>query len=108
MGMNVQVFRWNLGDCTNNGESSNHNGFCVLNVEGPFEPSDDYPAARLLRHPTVKDHCFIVPDEKLKGGKPYMFGGNFAYTSDGRFHETVKKLTGAGGSFAVQIHDRVE
>lgn len=108
MGMYVQVFRSNLGDCTNGGESSKYNGFCLLNVEGPFEPSDDYPAARLLRHPTVNEHCFVVPDTKLKGSKPYMCGGNFAYTSDSRFHEAVKKLTGAGGSFAVSIHDRVE
>jgi len=108
MGLLVEVFRWSLGDCTNGGVSSKHNKLCLINVDGPFEPSDDAPAARIICHPTVKEHCYIVPETLLRGGPAFMAGGNFAYTSDSRFHEAVYRLTGTKGSFAVSIHDRVE
>jgi hypothetical protein len=37
-----------------------------------------------------------------------MSGGNFAYTCDTRFCESLRLLTGCSHSFPVSIHDRVE
>jgi hypothetical protein len=108
MGLMVEVFRWSLRDCTNGGASSKHNRLCITNMEGPFDPSDNCPAAQLVAHPTVKGHCYIVPQETLDSGRWYMMGGNFAHSSDSRFHEAIKKMTGNNGCFAVGIHDRVE
>jgi hypothetical protein len=34
MGMTVSVFRWGLGDCTNNGVSAVAGSLCVVNVRG--------------------------------------------------------------------------
>ena len=108
MGIIVQVYRWSLGDATNNGVSSRHNSLCVTNVEGPFEPSDASPAAQLVQHRSIGEHCYIVPQSVLDSGKWYMMGGNFAHSSDSRFREAVEKITDCEGSFAIAIHDRVE
>ena len=37
-----------------------------------------------------------------------MMGGNYAATSDSRFHEAVRRITGGGSYGAVPIHDRIE
>ena len=108
MGLIVQVFRWSLSDCTNGGVSSKHNQLCLTNVEGPFEPTDDAPAAVLMQHPSILQHCYIVPQELIDSGKAFMAGGNFAHTSDSRFWMAINKMTGTRGSFAVSIHDRTE
>jgi len=108
MGLLVEVYKWSLGDCTNGGVSSKHNKLCITNMEGPFEPRDDSPAAMLIQHPSVKEHCYIVPKELIDSGRIFMSGGNFAYSSDTRFWQAVNKLTGTKGSFAVSIHDRTE
>jgi hypothetical protein len=37
-----------------------------------------------------------------------MFGGNFGYSSDSRFSEAVRELTGSPHYGAVPIHDRFD
>lgn len=105
MGLRVEIFRWNLGDCSNNGVSGRFNTLTLTNVEGPFEPSDDAPAAQLLVRST--GNLMIKPDE-ISEGKWCMFGGAFAHSSDSRFTDTVRKLSGYNHSFPVAIFDRVE
>jgi hypothetical protein len=51
MGMTVSVFRWGLGDCTNNGVSAVAGSLCVVNVPGPFDPSPALPAVELVEGP---------------------------------------------------------
>ena len=104
MGMIVQIYRWTLDDCTNNGASNRCDTLTLTNVEGPFEPKDDAPAAKLLRCRT--GILAIVPDEIADRG--YMFGGNFAYSSDSRFHEAILSITGRRDTIAVPVFDRVE
>lgn len=106
MGLCVYVYRHGMSDCTNNGASARYDQLTVTNIEGPFEPTPDRPAAKLVRHPTMKGHCYIVPDEVAD--RWHMMGGNYAATSDSRFHQAVRDLVGISGSFAVGIHDRVE
>ena len=99
-------------DCTNGGESSYAKGFCVTNVDGPFNPCPYYPAAKLIKQEfgfgcSLK----IVPETKLD--KATSFGGNFASTSDSRFGDKCRKLMGKDignvyGLGPVPIHDRVE
>ena len=99
-------------DCTNGGESSYVKGFCVTNVDGPFNPCEDYPAAKLIKQEfgfgcSLK----IVPESKLD--KATSFGGNFASTSDSRFGDKCRELMGEDignvyGLGPVKIHDRVE
>jgi len=122
MGLNVYVFRWSLGDCSANGISSPGRAktgqLCLVNVEGPNEPSDAVPAAMLVHNNVFGDHRPLVkvvpatPDLTL-GWVPEtrwtMHGGNLASTSDSRFNQAVAKLLGVEcWSGAVNIHDRIE
>jgi hypothetical protein len=109
MGMTVSVFRWDLGDCTNNGVSAVAGSLCVVNVSGPFNPSPALPAVELVEGPGGRGHAIIRPVEAKKPGMVgAMFGGNFGYSSDSRFSEAVQKLTGSRHYGAVAIHDRYE
>ena len=112
MGLIVEVYRGAREyDCTNHGISSMYNELCLVNVDGPFEPSATVPAAILDSH---YPGCLrIVPAMKTAlGWVPYneqpMFGGNLGYTSDSRFPEACEKLLGHTFYGAVKIHDRFE
>jgi len=97
------------GDCTNNGISAKVAAICVLNVDGPFKPSADYPPALMIRRATVGNVVIVPCDENGVVKKGWsMFGGNFGYTSDSRFAEKVRELSGYQFSFPVAIHDRYE
>lgn len=104
MGMTVQIYRWALGDCTNNGASNRHDTLTLTNVEGPWEPTEKAPAAKLIRCKTGA--LAIVPDEIAE--RWHMFGGNFAYSSDSRFKDAVAKIVGHRDTWAVPVFDRVE
>ena len=107
MGLNVEVFRWGLGDCTNGGESAEVESVCVVNVGGPFNPGPDRPAFELVQGPGGQGHAILRPVKSREGIGP-MFGGNFGYSSDSRFSEAIQELTGSRHYGAVHIHDRYE
>jgi hypothetical protein len=109
MGMTVSVFRWGLGDCTNGGVSAGVGSLCVVNVPGPFDPCPAMPAFELVEGPGGRGHAILRPVEAKKPGMVGpMFGGNYAETSDGRFTEALRDLTGAKFYGAVPIFDRYE
>ena len=105
MGLIVNVLRANRADCTNGGISSKFDTLCVVNMDGPFEPTER--AAVLLTngpYDTKRLRPAILYGGKwvVDTGKLYANSGNFAYTSDSRFSEAV------GFYGAVAIHDRTE
>lgn len=104
MGMVAQIFRGDR-DCSNGGISSRARGVCVMNVAGPFEASDEYPAVLLVPGPFNSVH--LVPAE-LPSDSVTMAGGCFVHTSDSRFSQAVEKLLGHRFYGAVALHDRVE
>ena len=106
MGLNVNIYKCSkFGDCTLNGVSSRDiEGLCLTNVEGPFEPSDHYPAAQLKKGPFNSLHIKPAWNED----EHTMDGGNFAASSDSRFSEACRELLGHHFYGAVAIHDRVE
>ncbi len=108
MGIIANVYRSSDGyDCTNGGPSFYVNRVCIVNVDGPFNPSDDAPAAMLMKHPAM-NHVFLRFEEHV--GKQAMMGGNFVHCSDSRFGEQVRYLLDDYKAFvgAVPIHDRIE
>ena len=113
MGLLVDVFKNGDIDCTNNGISSKAKTLCLVNVEGPFSPNAQTPAA-MLAPGNGKGLVKIVPaalddiGEYIKDRRWCMMGGNFAYTSDSRFHRAVERITGHASYGAVPIHDRIE
>ena len=106
MGLHVNIYKCQkFGDCTLNGVSSRDiEGLCLTNVEGPFEPSDHYPAAKLKKGPFNSLHIKPAWNED----EHTMDGGNFAATSDSRFSDACRARLGHHFYGAVAIHDRVE
>lgn len=96
-------------DCTNNGWSSNFNTVCVVNAEGPFDPSPSCPAVILVRHRTM-NRIHAVLQQHDREGKWTMMGGNFLHSSDGRFCKLARSLLDGDDPFtgAIPIHDRIE
>lgn len=114
MGLTVSVYKFPLGDCTNGGISGGAvKDLCLVNVEGPSKPQRDVPAA-LLVPGNGRGLVKIVPAALGGDGRwaPVtgwtMMGGNYAATSDSRFHEAVQLITGHPSYGAVPIHDRIE
>jgi len=109
MGLSIKVYRWNLGDCSNEGESARADSLCVVNVPGPFNPRPDSPAFELVEGRGGRGHAILRPVGAKKPGMiGPMFGGNYASTSDSRFSEALRDLTGASHYGAVPIFDRYE
>lgn len=130
MGMIVGIYKdARLGDCTNGGISAKATGLTVVNVDGPFEPSDLYPAAMLVDSPF--GGAILVPATRDAGHwEPVasgnrcgpMFGGNIADTSDSRWCDAVRshvtgtlrkagitdRIQSMAFSTSVRIHDRFE
>ena len=113
MGIIVHVYRNTLGDCTNNGDSSWCDKLCVVNVPGPFEPKAGLPPYMLVSGPLntirlVPAHWSVQTETWLESKLGFMFGGNFGYTSDSRFGQTVRDITKEESCSAVKIFDRLE
>lgn len=107
MGLNVQVYRDNLGDCTNGGASATADAVCVINMDGPFNPSADRPAFKLIPG-AFSGTAVLVPVDRPEGMIGPMFGGNMAHSSDSRFSKAVENLTGHRFYGALPIHDRFD
>mgnify|MGYP000553959729 CR=1 FL=1 len=111
MGMLISVYRNASQDTTNNGVSATYDTLCVVNVDGPFNPSDEHPAVHLAR----EDFSFgsmlrLYPSNEdgtvSKGG---MAGGNYGSTSDSRFSEKCRELSGLPFAIGpIAIFDRFE
>ena len=112
MGLHVYFYRSDdLNGCSNNGVSERPEikGLTITNIEAPFEPSKEYPAAKLIvekhfKYPTVR----VVPQELLDAGAWSMMGGSYVAACDSRFNEAIEQLTGHTFYGAVALHDRTE
>lgn len=123
MGLNVEVYKsvrrglFDGMDCTMGGISSKAETLCLVNVSGPFEPKEEWPAmvpAAMLVKGNVPGALHIVPAVKNDAGewvpdsRWFMMGGNYAATSDSRFSDACEKMLGHAFYGAVAIHDRHE
>jgi hypothetical protein len=108
MGIHVNIYKEGDYDCTMGGESSYAKGLTVINAEGPFEPSEDYPAAELVMAEPIGGRKILRLIPVSKKEKWTMFGGNYGASSDSRFSELCERLLGGSFYGAVAIHDRVE
>lgn len=120
MGLTLRVYR-NGMDCTGGGDSAHADSICVVNVDGPFEPTDSHPAFKLIAG-ALPGTAILVPaafpapaDGRWRGRRTKhdtlmgpCFGGNYAGTSDSRFDRAVEAITGARFYGALPIHDRFD
>jgi hypothetical protein len=115
MGLVVSVYKNPLGDCTNNGISSRATDLLLVNVSGPTDNNSPRYQKALLVPGNGKGLVKIVPAAWWPNLKAWskvegwcMMGGNYASTSDSRFHDAVCEITGGASYGAVPIHDRIE
>lgn len=100
-GLTLSIYRDADGyDATNGGQSSQVQNITVCDFSGPFEPSESAPEFKLIRRNIGgREYCHLEPAQPCPQGMiGYMFGGNFAYTSDSRFPF----------DYPLPIHDRAE
>ncbi len=113
MGLILSVYRpASFPNCTNGGLTGRVDNVTVVNVEGPFEPTDERPAVMLVDGPSAGGwNPIVVPavlvgetwiPERREGIIGPMAGGNFAGTSDSRWNRRVQ------GRGVVSVHDRFE
>lgn len=96
-GLGVNVYR-SPHEATNGGLSSKSDRF-VLTGEGMpeiFEPKASQPELHLRRF--HGDWVAFPPFDPAPNCVGWMFGGNFVYTSDSRFHP----------GHPIRVHDRQE
>jgi hypothetical protein len=114
MGIIAEIFRNDMfKGCSNNGMSAHYTSVTVVNVDGPFSPTEDRPAVMLVKgafEGTIK----VVPAIHMRDGtyqedrRWSMMGGTYIATSDGRFSDKCKEITGQRHYGAVAFHDRFE
>lgn len=108
--LKLEVFRsyaiYEIGDCTNGGISSRFNEVFLICDAGNRELDEENPPENTVKlvqrliDGRVVNH--LEPINRPTGAG-WMFGGNFAYTSDSRLMEMVGGMYGA-----IAIHDRQE
>jgi hypothetical protein len=104
MGLLADIYRSDLGDCSNGGVSSKHTRVCVTNISGPHAPTEDAPAVELVVREFNRGKYVHAEPADLKGR--CMDGGCFIYTCDSRFDAAVAKLSGNAYGHPVKLHDR--
>ena len=99
MGLHADIYESKAyGNSSNNGISARFKAVTIVNIDGPFEPSDDAPAVELKWR---GDYPYLVLAEKPAGaGVGPMAGGAFVYSSDSRFRRVSPG--------PVSLHDRYE
>lgn len=101
MPVNVNVFRWALGDCTNGGVTSRQDSFTLLGEREPV-PAKGGPFLRVVKRNIGGVYVHAEPVEQPTGMAGPMAGGAFVHTSDARYSELV------GHSYPISVHDRFE
>ncbi len=99
-----------------NGPSARHTQIIVVGDGVPeifsAESSSRDTLPTFVLRESVGGYPTLVPVDTLEGGKHagawVADGGNFAETSDSRWSELVRKITGGNGAAVVPIHDRAE
>lgn len=93
-------------DCTNGGVSSKYNELLIVCDDGFIDVDPANPPENLCnvvkRHLFGRDIYHIEPWDAPKGAG-WMMGGNYAATSDSRFHALCGDLYAA-----IPVHDRQE
>jgi hypothetical protein len=101
-GLLVDIYKFPLGVCTNNGISGKVSKAVLTGYVMPqiFEPSDDAPELKIVQRKLfgkIYFHCEPINNPQ---GNGWMMGGNFVYTSDSRYHYLL--------DYPMPVHDRQE
>jgi hypothetical protein len=110
MGLQVGLYRNDYNSCNN--VFGGWTTVTLTNVEGPFDPTPNAPAAVVKKNshgnPVIYPdmewmHAHDMHDTVRENGH-FAFGGAYAGTTDSRFGEALRAM-GTHGYFAVPVHD---
>ena len=110
MGLIVNILRnSDLGDCSNGGVSGQVNKLTLINVEGPFMPTEDAPAAMIVAGNLSGAKIIPCFDEARDMSNIIgpMMGGTYVTSSDSRFSSKLEEF-GVYIEMVVPFHDRYE
>jgi hypothetical protein len=104
--ISVEVYKFPLGECTNDGVSSKSRLRLLVEVpDGYILESELGDNDVILVKDSIRtgsdEYVRLTPEDLYNSSKWTMAGGNFAYTSDSRFRRSY-------GQYPLSIHDRVE
>ena len=101
--LSIEVFKHNMGDCSNGGITSKYNELLVICPDGNVEVDENNPPENLVKV-VEKDYGFTVYKHIEPVKKPehigWMSGGCIGYTCDSRFRRMSE--------YPLAIHDRQE
>ena len=103
--LRINVYKWNLGDCSNNGITSRYDNLLLVCDDGYITIDESNPPENLVKVVTRrfgdKEYKHIEPvAETAPGHVGWMFGGATAFSCDSRFHEL--------SDYPLCVHDRQE
>ena len=107
MGIRAYIYRSSLGKCAAGGLSDNFDVVVVMNAAGPFGPSDDEPRVKIALN-SCGDPIIIPMADRPENTSGPMAGGTFVSTSDSRFGEAVRRISGNDFYGGIPFHDRYE
>ena len=101
----IEVYKSNLGDCSNGGISSRYSTLLLIHDKGFIEVDESNPPENLVkivtRHLFGRDYKHIEPVKPVDTGNVgYMAGGAIGYSCDSRFRDLSE--------YPLNIHDRQE
>lgn len=122
--ISVNVYKWDWGDCTNNGISERNSELLIvgqvdymtkefetfadnlylshkINFNNEEELNADNLCLLVKRELFGENADYIVGLKDYLSGKWTMMGGNFGYSCDSRYRQTINNLP-------LPIHDRIE
>lgn len=121
MGLIASIYRDSAADFSDGGVSSGYQRVCIVNIDGPFQPTANaYPVmlvpgnlpgtVKIVEAVDSYDLGVEWEAKRISNRVGPMMGGTFIHTSDARFGRAVADLIGGSpyGVGPVAFHDRWE
>ena len=104
MKLTCEVYKWSLGDCSNDGLSSRYNSVLVVTEDEIAKLSEEELQRAVRLEQRTRDYWCLRPVLPVpRGHVGYMSGGSFVYSCDSRWREVS-----GGIPYPLSLHDRTE
>ena len=101
--LSCNIYKWNLGDCSNGGISSRFNDILLICDEGNVEIDEKNPPenlCKLVKRNLFGEEYLHIEPVANPTGVGWMSGGTIIYSCDSRFRNMSR--------YPLSFHDRCE